>query len=110
MLNRFVRVIIFEQVCQFGIIYDRPAIIHSTRTKVKSMVGDYSIYAIYGRIIIVDLLTAVNGSNNPQYSDLCQIQLIQLEMLLEVDRICKKNIIKYSIIAGTLLVLYVIRR
>lgn len=35
--------------------------------------------------------------------DLRQIQLIQLEMLIEVDRICKKNNIKYCIIAGTLL-------
>lgn len=32
-----------------------------------------------------------------------QLQLIQLEMLIEVDRICKKCGIKYSIIAGTLL-------
>lgn len=32
-----------------------------------------------------------------------QIQLIQLEMLVEVDRICKKCGIKYNIIAGTLL-------
>lgn len=35
--------------------------------------------------------------------DLRQLQLIQLEMLLEVDRICKKNNIKYAIIAGTFL-------
>lgn len=35
--------------------------------------------------------------------DLRQLQLIQLEMLLEVDRICKKNNIRYCIIAGTLL-------
>lgn len=35
--------------------------------------------------------------------DLRKMQLIQLEMLIEVDRICKKNSIKYSIIAGTLL-------
>lgn len=32
-----------------------------------------------------------------------QLQLIQLEMLEEVDRICKKCNIKYNIIAGTLL-------
>lgn len=32
-----------------------------------------------------------------------QIQLIQLEMLIEVDRICRKCGIKYNIIAGTLL-------
>lgn len=32
-----------------------------------------------------------------------QIQMIQLEMLVEVDRICKKCGIKYNIIAGTLL-------
>lgn len=32
-----------------------------------------------------------------------QIQMIQLEMLVEVDRICKKCGIKYTIIAGTLL-------
>jgi lipopolysaccharide cholinephosphotransferase len=35
--------------------------------------------------------------------DLRKMQLIQLEMLLEVDRICKKHNIKYSIIAGTFL-------
>lgn len=32
-----------------------------------------------------------------------QLQMIQLEMLLEVDRICKKYKIRYNIIAGTLL-------
>lgn len=32
-----------------------------------------------------------------------QVQLIQLEMLTEVDRICRKCGIKYNIIAGTLL-------
>lgn len=32
-----------------------------------------------------------------------QVQLIQLEMLVEVDRICNKCGIKYNIIAGTLL-------
>ena len=35
--------------------------------------------------------------------ELRQVQLIQLEMLIEVDRICKKCEIKYNIIAGTLL-------
>lgn len=35
--------------------------------------------------------------------DLRKLQLIQLDMLLEVDRICKKHKIKYCIIAGTLL-------
>lgn len=32
-----------------------------------------------------------------------QIQMIQLEMLVEVDRICRKCGIRYNIIAGTLL-------
>lgn len=32
-----------------------------------------------------------------------KIQKIQIEMLIEVDRICKKNNISYNIIAGTLL-------
>ncbi|MGN0653414.1 MAG: phosphorylcholine transferase LicD [Oscillospiraceae bacterium] len=36
-------------------------------------------------------------------STLRQLQMIQLEMLEEVDRICKKCGIKYNIIAGTLL-------
>lgn len=36
-------------------------------------------------------------------SDLRQLQLIQLELLLEVDRICQKCGICYCIIAGTLL-------
>lgn len=35
--------------------------------------------------------------------ELRQVQLIELEMLVEVDRICKKHGIKYCIIAGTLL-------
>lgn len=35
--------------------------------------------------------------------DLRKMQLIQLEMLIEVDRICKRNKIQYCIIAGTLL-------
>lgn len=47
--------------------------------------------------------------SEPAYSqpmppgDLRRLQLIQLEMLLEVDRICKKCGIQYCIIAGTLL-------
>lgn len=32
-----------------------------------------------------------------------QLQMIELEMLVEVDRICKENNIKYTIIGGTLL-------
>lgn len=32
-----------------------------------------------------------------------QLQLIELEMLIEVDRICRKNNIKYSLAGGTLL-------
>lgn len=36
-------------------------------------------------------------------SELRKVQLIQLEMLVEVDRICRKCNIKYNIIAGTLL-------
>lgn len=32
-----------------------------------------------------------------------QLQMLQLEMLIEVDRICKKSGIRYNIIAGTLL-------
>ena len=32
-----------------------------------------------------------------------QLQFVQLELLMEVDRICKKCGIKYNIIAGTLL-------
>ncbi len=36
-------------------------------------------------------------------SELRKLQLIQLEMLVEVDRICKKNNISYNIVAGTLL-------
>lgn len=35
--------------------------------------------------------------------DIRKIQMYQLEMLLEVDRICRKHQIPYSIIAGTLL-------
>ena len=35
--------------------------------------------------------------------ELRRVQMIQLEMLCEVDRICKKNNIRYNIIAGTLL-------
>lgn len=36
-------------------------------------------------------------------ASLRQLQMIQVEMLLEVDRICKKCDIQYNIIAGTLL-------
>lgn len=36
-------------------------------------------------------------------ADLRRLQMIELEMLIEVDRICKKCDIKYNIIAGTLL-------
>lgn len=32
-----------------------------------------------------------------------QLQLIDLEMMIEVDRICRKNGIKYSLSGGTLL-------
>lgn len=32
-----------------------------------------------------------------------RVQKIELEMLIEVDRICKENDIKYTIIGGTLL-------
>lgn len=35
--------------------------------------------------------------------ELRQIQLIELEMLIEVDRICRKHLISYCISAGTLL-------
>ena len=35
--------------------------------------------------------------------ELRQMQLIQLDLLQEIDRICKKCNIKYAIIAGTLL-------
>ena len=38
-----------------------------------------------------------------QDEELKKLQSIQLEMLIEVDRICKKCNIKYNIIAGTLL-------
>ncbi|MCM1047764.1 MAG: LicD family protein [Clostridiales bacterium] len=40
---------------------------------------------------------------NIDSATLRQIQMIQLEMLIEVDRICKKHNIHYNIIAGTLL-------
>ena len=36
-------------------------------------------------------------------SELRNLQLIELEMLIEVDRICRKNGIKYSLSGGTLL-------
>lgn len=32
-----------------------------------------------------------------------KLQNVELEMLIEVDRICRKNNIKYSIMCGTLL-------
>ena len=35
--------------------------------------------------------------------ELRKLQLIELEMLVEVDRICRKNGIRYSLDAGTLL-------
>ena len=38
-----------------------------------------------------------------QEKTLRQLQIIELEMIIEVDRICKKCGIKYNIIAGTLL-------
>lgn len=38
-----------------------------------------------------------------EHATLRQIQMVQLEMLTEVDRICKKCGIRYNIIAGTLL-------
>lgn len=36
-------------------------------------------------------------------AELRQLQLIELEMLIEVDRVCRKNNIKYSLDGGTLL-------
>lgn len=36
-------------------------------------------------------------------STLRELQMIELELLIELDRICRKNNIKYNIIAGTLL-------
>ena len=46
-------------------------------------------------------------AKNVQYvlspADLRRLQIIQLEILLEVDRICKKNNIQYSLAYGTLL-------
>lgn len=35
--------------------------------------------------------------------DLRTLQLIELEMIVEVDRICRKNGIEYSLDGGTLL-------
>ncbi len=35
--------------------------------------------------------------------ELRSVQLIELELLCEVDRICRKNNIQYRIVAGTLL-------
>jgi len=46
----------------------------------------------------------VHTKGNPMpLEDLRQMQIIQLEMLLEVDRICAKRGITYIITAGTLL-------
>ena len=36
-------------------------------------------------------------------STLRKIQMVELEMLIELDRICRKNDIKYTIIGGTLI-------
>ena len=36
-------------------------------------------------------------------STLRKLQLVELEMLIELDRICRKNNIKYTIIGGTLI-------
>lgn len=36
-------------------------------------------------------------------TDLRQLQIIQLEILLELDRICKKHDIQYSLVYGSLL-------
>lgn len=41
----------------------------------------------------------INLDNN----QLRQLQLIELEMLMEIDRVCRKNKIKYSLDGGTLL-------
>lgn len=38
-----------------------------------------------------------------QRSDLCRLQKVEYEMICEVDRICRKNNIKYTLYAGTLL-------
>ena len=46
----------------------------------------------------------MHTKGNPMpLEDLRQMQIIQLEMLLEVDRICAKRGITYIITAGTLL-------
>lgn len=37
------------------------------------------------------------------YETLKKLQMIELEMLIELDRICRKNDIKYTIIGGTLI-------
>ena len=39
----------------------------------------------------------------PDSKDLRQIQMIELELLVEVDRICRKNGIRYSLDGGTLI-------
>ena len=51
---------------------------------------------------IIDLQLALKRLIELEKS-LRKIQLVQLEMLQEVDRICKKCNIHYNIIAGTLL-------
>lgn len=41
--------------------------------------------------------------NRMPQKDLRKLQMIELEMLLEVDRICRENNITYSLSSGTLL-------
>lgn len=45
----------------------------------------------------------MNEIINLSEKELRNLQLIELEMLIEVDRICRKNNIKYSLDGGTLL-------
>lgn len=52
--------------------------------------------------LLAGCLKTMEGRVLPQ-ADLRQLQTIQLEILLEVDRICKKHDIPYSMAAGTLL-------
>ncbi|GFI46895.1 hypothetical protein IMSAGC019_02215 [Lachnospiraceae bacterium] len=66
----------------------------------------YAVVFLYRYISIYILLYISfmgEGMVSIDSKTLRQIQLIQLEMLLEVDRICKKYSIRYNIIAGTLL-------
>lgn len=49
------------------------------------------------------ILSSEGNMVNLDDKQLRQLQLIELEMLLEVDRICKKNQINYTITGGTLL-------